>query len=122
MSMLGKISVGVRNAEATPKIMISTAMTMKVYGRRSASLTIPIMMGPLLGESCSARRDDKRRQKILFATDHGCRDDCQAISRSLSTLHCNEIKTHAIRRRPLASRDECHRLQRHRRCSVCIAN
>jgi hypothetical protein len=30
MSMLGKMSVGVRRADATPKIMISIAMTMKV--------------------------------------------------------------------------------------------
>src|SRR5882757_7027389 len=38
------MSVGVRKADATPKIMISRAMTMKVYGRRSASLTMPIMV------------------------------------------------------------------------------
>src|SRR5467141_2271678 len=43
--MLGKMSIGVRRADPTPKIMISSAITMKVYGRRSASLTIPIMIG-----------------------------------------------------------------------------
>jgi hypothetical protein len=31
--MFGKISVGVRRADETPKIMISRAMTTKVYGR-----------------------------------------------------------------------------------------
>jgi hypothetical protein len=35
------MSVGVRSADATPKIKISIAMTTNVYGRRSASLTIP---------------------------------------------------------------------------------
>src|SRR5712671_2827360 len=43
MLMLGKMSVGVRNAEAVPKIRISTAMTTNVYGRRKASRTIPSM-------------------------------------------------------------------------------
>src|SRR6202171_3012323 len=42
--MFGKMSVGVRRADATPKIMIKSAMTMKVYGRRSASLTMPIII------------------------------------------------------------------------------
>jgi hypothetical protein len=41
--MFGKMSVGVRKAEAVPKIRINTAMTMNVYGLRKASLTIPIM-------------------------------------------------------------------------------
>jgi hypothetical protein len=31
--------------------MISTAMTMKVYGRRSASLTMPTIIASPLGES-----------------------------------------------------------------------
>jgi hypothetical protein len=31
--MFGKMSVGVRRADETPKIMISKAITMKVYGR-----------------------------------------------------------------------------------------
>src|SRR3954447_7707352 len=43
MLMLGKISVGVRSADAVPKIRINTAMTMNVYGRRKASRTIPSM-------------------------------------------------------------------------------
>jgi hypothetical protein len=43
MLMFGKMSVGVRKAEAVPKIRISTAMTMNVYGRRKASRTIPII-------------------------------------------------------------------------------
>src|SRR3981189_143888 len=51
MSMFGKMSVGVRRADATPKIMISTAMTTKVYGRRSASLTMPIIIASALPES-----------------------------------------------------------------------
>src|SRR5258705_13982458 len=42
MLMFGKMSVGVRKAEAVPKIRISTTMTMNVYGRRKASRTIPI--------------------------------------------------------------------------------
>jgi hypothetical protein len=41
MLMFGKISVGVRKADAVPKIRISTAITMNVYGRRNASRTIP---------------------------------------------------------------------------------
>jgi len=44
--MLGKMSIGVRRADPTPKIMISSAITMNVYGRRSASLTTPIMVEP----------------------------------------------------------------------------
>ncbi len=43
MLMFGKMSVGVRKAEAVPKIRISTAMTMNVYGRRKANRTIPII-------------------------------------------------------------------------------
>src|SRR5437764_12557928 len=44
MLMLGKMSVGVRSADATPKIMINNAITIKVYGRRSASLTMPTII------------------------------------------------------------------------------
>jgi hypothetical protein len=40
MSMLGKISVGVRSIASGPTIKINTARTTNVYGRRSASLTI----------------------------------------------------------------------------------
>src|SRR5882757_2269466 len=43
MLMFGKMSVGVRSADAVPKIRISTAMTTNVYGRRKASRTIPSM-------------------------------------------------------------------------------
>src|SRR6202521_583836 len=43
MLMFGKMSVGVRRADAVPKIRISTAMTTNVYGRRKASRTIPII-------------------------------------------------------------------------------
>src|SRR6267143_2071626 len=43
MLMFGKMSVGVRSADAVPKIRISTAMTTNVYGRRKASRTIPII-------------------------------------------------------------------------------
>jgi hypothetical protein len=45
MLMFGKMSVGVRRADAAPKIRISNAMTRKVYGRRNAILTMPIMAG-----------------------------------------------------------------------------
>src|SRR6202022_1482390 len=54
MLMFGKMSVGVRKADAVPKIRISTAMTMNVYGRRKASRTIPII-GVLPRERCSSR-------------------------------------------------------------------
>src|SRR4051794_28456008 len=43
MLMFGKMSVGVRKADAVPKIRISSAMTTNVYGRRKASRTIPII-------------------------------------------------------------------------------
>src|SRR5689334_8252971 len=52
MLMLGKMSVGVRRADATPTIMISSAMTTKVYGRRSASLTMPITASSLAWQRC----------------------------------------------------------------------
>src|SRR3977135_4375818 len=50
MLMFGKMSVGVRKAEAVPKIRISTAMTMNVYGRRKARRTIPIMAFSLVND------------------------------------------------------------------------
>ena len=40
MPMFGKMSVGVFSAASTPTIRISTARTMKVYGRCSATRTI----------------------------------------------------------------------------------
>ncbi len=40
MRMSGKMSVGVRVMENTPRSVIRMASTMKVYGRLSASLTI----------------------------------------------------------------------------------
>src|SRR5882762_4537424 len=40
--MLGKMSVGVRQIANVPSSMITMARTTKVYGRRSASLTIHI--------------------------------------------------------------------------------
>ena len=40
--MFGKMSVGVRRIENTPSSVIRMASTKKVYGRRSASLTIHI--------------------------------------------------------------------------------
>jgi hypothetical protein len=48
MLMLGKMSIGVRRADPTPKFMISSAITTKVYGRRSAILTMPIMIASKL--------------------------------------------------------------------------
>ena len=39
----GKMSTGVRTADSTPTIAIRIAMTMKVNGRVSATLTIPII-------------------------------------------------------------------------------
>ena len=41
--MLGKISVGMRRIEKTPRNTISAASMMKVYGRCSATLTIHIV-------------------------------------------------------------------------------
>ena len=38
--MLGKMSVGVRTQAPTPKMTMSIAMTMKVYGRLSAMRTM----------------------------------------------------------------------------------
>ena len=43
MPMFGKISVGVRIADSTPKIRISIAMTTNVYGRERAIRTIAVM-------------------------------------------------------------------------------
>ena len=43
MRMFGKMSVGVRMIESTPKIRMSNASTMNVYGRRRAIFTIPSM-------------------------------------------------------------------------------
>src|SRR3979490_2613210 len=72
MSMFGKISVGVRRADATPKIMINSAITMNVYGRLSASLTMPIMIASwgsfpqvhsFFGEPCSAGQHEWRNGK-----------------------------------------------------------
>jgi hypothetical protein len=42
MSTDGKMSFGIRHAEMTPRIITRTDRTTKVYGRRSASLTIHI--------------------------------------------------------------------------------
>src|SRR5260370_40346801 len=42
MLMYGNISVGMVTIEIPPRIAIKSAITMKVYGRRSASLTIHI--------------------------------------------------------------------------------
>ena len=47
MSMLGKMSVGVRRMAATPSITMSSAITMNVYGRRRASLTIHMLKNTL---------------------------------------------------------------------------
>src|SRR3954462_1179703 len=44
MSMLGKMSVGVRRMLATPSITMSSAMTMNVLGRRRASRTIHMLI------------------------------------------------------------------------------
>src|SRR6202050_2656667 len=44
--MFGKMSVGVRRIENTPRSMITMASTMKVYGRCSASLTIHMASTP----------------------------------------------------------------------------
>src|SRR5882724_2358896 len=42
ISTTGKISTGVLKIDTTPRIRMNNDMTMKVYGRRSASLTIHI--------------------------------------------------------------------------------
>src|ERR1700757_4681013 len=46
MSMLGKISVGVRTIANIPMIRMSMAITTNVYGRRNASRTIHIEFFP----------------------------------------------------------------------------
>src|SRR5205085_2895493 len=46
MSMLGKMSVGVRTMASAPRIKIRIANTAIVYGRLSASLTIHIKSHP----------------------------------------------------------------------------
>src|ERR1700681_3201596 len=70
--MFGKMSVGVRRADATPKIMISSAITTNVYGRRSASLTMPTMITSWgsfpqvpssFREPCSAGQHEERNGK-----------------------------------------------------------
>src|SRR6478609_4742273 len=53
MPILGKMSVGVRIAASGPKIRIIRAMTMKVYGRSSATLTSHVM-GRAFLEKCRA--------------------------------------------------------------------
>src|SRR3984893_9168144 len=70
--MLGKMSIGVRTADPTPKIMISSAITMKVYGRRSASLTIPIIFASRLAShpaSASTRNETANLAKDLAVGD-----------------------------------------------------
>jgi len=51
---------GVRKADTVPKIRISTAMTMNVYGRRKASRTIPIIAFSLVERSCRHTRRANR--------------------------------------------------------------
>jgi hypothetical protein len=46
ISMFGKMSVGVRRIETTPRIKSRMDATTKVYGLRSASRTIHIENGP----------------------------------------------------------------------------
>jgi hypothetical protein len=41
MPIFGKMSVGVVNVARTPKMAIRTAITTNVYGRESASRTMP---------------------------------------------------------------------------------
>jgi hypothetical protein len=43
MLMYGNISVGMVTTEIPPRMAISSAITMKVYGRRNASRTIHIV-------------------------------------------------------------------------------
>src|SRR3954469_21412978 len=87
MLMLGNISVGVRSAEATPKIMISSAITTKVYGRRSASLTMPTMcssswtgglplqaLGPVLQDRSKPSEGSIRKRRVVPRRDGGLWD------------------------------------------------
>src|SRR5882724_11342492 len=59
MSILGKISVGVRKTVNGPTISTRSATTTKVYGRRSASSTIhmrrPLMMSSYDGDEGAER-------------------------------------------------------------------
>src|SRR5438045_9420218 len=48
MSMLGKISVGMVRIEIPPRMAIRIDITTNVYGRRSASRTIHIMLNSYL--------------------------------------------------------------------------
>src|SRR5438132_10452584 len=83
MLMFGKMSVGVRKADAVPKIRISTAMTMNVYGRRKASRTIPI---------------------IAFSHVNGYLSPWSPIIRAVSR---NPFRLHAQSRDALGAEDEC---------------
>jgi hypothetical protein len=49
---------------------VSLGMTMKVYGRRSASLTMPTIIASSGGQA-STRLDDKRSQKDLVGEHNG---------------------------------------------------
>src|SRR3982074_1191185 len=79
MLMLGKVSVGVRSADTTPKIMISIAMTTNVYGRRSASLTMPIIVASWShrsprGEPGRAGEHKRRHGERRHGHLTGCRE------------------------------------------------
>src|SRR3984893_10781730 len=62
ISIFGKISVGVRRIMTGLKTKISTARTMKVYGRSSATRTIHII-GPLALESRTNRAGHENQMR-----------------------------------------------------------
>src|SRR5258705_13814657 len=78
MLMFGKMSVGVRKAEAVPKIRISTAMTMNVYGRRKASRTIPITAFSHLNGFPSLAHHFRLHAQWLNAS--GAEDECPVLA------------------------------------------
>src|SRR5229473_3301420 len=74
MLMFGKISVGVRKAETVPKIRISNAMTMNVYGRRRASRTIPTIAPSHM--ELRRRHENPDRSAVRARVQRHCGSEC----------------------------------------------
>src|SRR6202043_2694417 len=82
MLIFGKMSVGVRNAAVVPKIKISSAMTTKVYGRRSASRTTPIMTS-----SDAKRRFHRVIRRTLESAWRRCRSSLHGLGEGALPVH-----------------------------------
>ena len=65
--MYGNMSVGMVTIEITSSMAISSAITMKVYGRRSASLAIDIYLSVL-----AHSRDHRYTQQNAALAARGC--------------------------------------------------